>query len=186
MFAIELDVAADCMDVVEIAAAYDVDVTLVNPNGPGGGNPVYEFVATSRRNLVDFLTNEYGDDDGYFASFINEIPEEYQVQEEIMAITQEECAEVIQALSKVMRFGLNTSHNGRTNRAHLEEEVGDLMCMFQLMDEYDMVDWSKVSLAASAKRKKLQKWSNIFGNSNSTKADDVEHSSYYFDTDRNL
>lgn len=182
MFAVELDVAADCTDIVEVARAYDVDVTLVDPNGPGGGNPVYEFVATSRRNLVDFLTNEYGDDDGYFASFINEIPEEYQVQEEIMAISQEECAEVIQALSKIMRFGLNTSHNGVTNKEHLEEEIGDLLCMFQLMEEYEMIDWGRVSIAASNKRKKLQQWSNIFKGEQS---DGVDHSAYYFDTERN-
>lgn len=87
-------------------------------------------------------------------------------QNEIMAITQEECAEVIQAISKVMRFGLQTCHNGVSNKDHLEEEMGDLLCMFQLLEEFEMVDWSRVSIYASKKREKLMKWSNIFSEEN--------------------
>ena len=83
-------------------------------------------------------------------------------QKEIFAITQEECAEVIQAISKVQRFGLINTHKGETNKEHLEEEVGDLMCMLNLLDEFGLVDWTKVSLHAQMKRKKLQQWSTIF------------------------
>jgi NTP pyrophosphatase (non-canonical NTP hydrolase) len=85
--------------------------------------------------------------------------------QEVMAITQEECAEVIQALSKIMRFGLDSVHNGVSNKEQLEEEIGDLMCMLQLLDEFQMVDWSRVSMAALAKRAKLTKWSGIFSDS---------------------
>jgi NTP pyrophosphatase (non-canonical NTP hydrolase) len=46
---------------------------------------------------------------------------------EIILIAQEECAEVIQAISKVNRFGIDGIHNGKSNRDHLEEEIGDLM-----------------------------------------------------------
>ena len=45
---------------------------------------------------------------------------------EIMLITQEECAEVTQAISKVFRFGFLSYHNGKSNRQHLAEELGDL------------------------------------------------------------
>jgi NTP pyrophosphatase (non-canonical NTP hydrolase) len=83
-------------------------------------------------------------------------------QNEIMAITQEECAEVIQAISKIMRFGLETDYQGVTNKSHLEEEIGDLVCMFQLMEETDMIDWTLVSLHAANKKQKLMKWSNIY------------------------
>ena len=40
---------------------------------------------------------------------------------EVMDILQEECAEVIQAVSKIRRFGIdNAKHNtGQTNREHL-------------------------------------------------------------------
>lgn len=87
-------------------------------------------------------------------------------QSEIMDISQEECAEVIQAISKIRRFGLLTEHDGETNKDHLEEEVGDLMCMLNLLDEFGLVDWTIVSLHAQNKRKKLQKWTKIFENEN--------------------
>lgn len=82
-------------------------------------------------------------------------------EREIMLITQEECAEVTQAISKVFRFGFDSEYNGRTNKERLEEEIGDLMCMLQLMAERDIIDWSLVSLASGRKKIKLQTWSNI-------------------------
>lgn len=82
-------------------------------------------------------------------------------EREIMLITQEECAEVTQAISKVFRFGFDSEYNGRTNKERLEEEIGDLMCMLQLMADRDIIDWSLVSLAAGRKKIKLQTWSNI-------------------------
>lgn len=85
-----------------------------------------------------------------------------QKHSEIMDVTQEECAEVIQAISKIRRFGLESEHNGVTNKEHLEEEVGDLMCMLNLLDEFGLVDWTRVSLYAQNKRRKLQKWTTIF------------------------
>lgn len=80
---------------------------------------------------------------------------------EIMLIAQEECAEVTQAISKVFRFGMDAEHNGRTNKDRLEEEMGDLICMFQLMEERGLIDWTRVSVAAQMKREKLKTWSNI-------------------------
>lgn len=83
------------------------------------------------------------------------------IDDEVMLIAQEECAEVIQAISKVFRFGFTSTHNGKNNREHLEEEIGDLICMFQLMEEKGMVDWTHVSLYTQKKREKLKTWSNI-------------------------
>lgn len=83
-------------------------------------------------------------------------------QNEIMDISQEESAEVIQAISKIRRFGLNSEHNGVTNKEHLEEEVGDLTCMLNLLSEFGLVDWDKVQVHAINKRKKLQVWTKIF------------------------
>ena len=82
---------------------------------------------------------------------------------EIYAITQEECAEVVQAISKVMRFGLDTTHGGRTNRDHLEEEIGDLQCMINLLIETGVCDMVSVLEASKRKREKLKQWSTIFG-----------------------
>lgn len=83
-------------------------------------------------------------------------------EKEILLIAQEECAEVTQAISKVFRFGFDSEYNGRTNKERLEEEIGDLICMLQMMEEQELIDWTLVSLAAQRKRTKLQQWSTIF------------------------
>ena len=80
---------------------------------------------------------------------------------EVMSILQEECAEVTQAISKVFRFGIEGEHNGFTNRERLEEEVGDLLCMIEMMMEQDILSRGIVAEAKFAKRAKLKKWSNI-------------------------
>jgi NTP pyrophosphatase (non-canonical NTP hydrolase) len=80
---------------------------------------------------------------------------------EILLIAQEECAEVTQAISKVFRFGIESMHNGVSNKEHLEEEVGDLLCMIEMMMENDIISRGVVAEAKFAKRAKLKKWSNI-------------------------
>ena len=82
-------------------------------------------------------------------------------QNEVMLIALEECAEVIQAISKVFRFGIDSVHNGVSNKEHLEEEVGDLLCMIEMMMEQDILSRGIVAEAKFAKRAKLAKWSNI-------------------------
>jgi NTP pyrophosphatase (non-canonical NTP hydrolase) len=84
-----------------------------------------------------------------------------ETNKEILLITQEECAEVTQAISKVFRFGMTGSYNGVTNKEHLEEELGDLLCMIELLIASDMVDEMTVYNAKNAKMAKLAKWSNI-------------------------
>lgn len=81
-----------------------------------------------------------------------------------MDILQEECAEVIQAVSKIRRFGIDNVKPGKpkTNREHLEEELGDLYAMIDILQELDIVSWAGIEKAAEAKREKLKTWSNIF------------------------
>ena len=83
-------------------------------------------------------------------------------EKEILLIAQEECAEVTQAISKVFRFGFDSEHEGKTNHQRLTEEVGDLLCMINLMIENGIIGDSATHNAAMQKRIKLQKWSNIF------------------------
>ena len=87
-------------------------------------------------------------------------------EKEILSITQEECAEVVQAISKVNRFGIDAMHNGATNRERLTEETGDLFCMIELLIEFGLIDRNEMILAAGKKREKLSKWSNIFQEEN--------------------
>jgi NTP pyrophosphatase (non-canonical NTP hydrolase) len=83
---------------------------------------------------------------------------------EVMDILQEECAEVIQAVSKIRRFGIDNHKPGKpkTNREHLEEELGDLYAMIDILQELDIVSWTNIERAAEAKREKLKTWSTIF------------------------
>lgn len=78
--------------------------------------------------------------------------------DEIMTILQEECAEVIQAVSKVRRFGLND------NVGELKKELCDLICMIELMREFNVIPMSYEEQLDNIfqKRQKLKKFSKIF------------------------
>jgi NTP pyrophosphatase (non-canonical NTP hydrolase) len=83
--------------------------------------------------------------------------------EQILMITAEESAEVIQEISKIFRFGIDGDHkSGIKHRAKLEEEIGDLVCMIELLVEHEMIDQENVNIAAQNKRDKLKVYSNIF------------------------
>jgi NTP pyrophosphatase (non-canonical NTP hydrolase) len=81
---------------------------------------------------------------------------------EVLLITQEECAEVTQAISKVFRFGMDESYNGQTNKQRLTEELGDLQCMIELLIDFGIIDQKELLISATLKRKKLERWSGIF------------------------
>ena len=51
---------------------------------------------------------------------------------------------------------------GKSNRENLTEEVGDLLCMGDLLIKFGGVDDREVYVARAAKEGKLRKWSNIF------------------------
>jgi len=74
---------------------------------------------------------------------------------EVLTITMEECAEVIVECSKIIRFGLEN------NTANLEKEIGDLLCMIDLIKEAGLTNHQNVETAIKNKREKLKKWSNL-------------------------
>ena len=82
---------------------------------------------------------------------------------EILLITQEECAEVIQAISKCFRFGLDNHKPGKpkTNKEHLEEELGDLVAMITLLEMHGVISQLNIEKAKLTKFEKLKTWSNI-------------------------
>jgi NTP pyrophosphatase (non-canonical NTP hydrolase) len=84
---------------------------------------------------------------------------------EILCITQEECSEVSQSISKVFRFGWDSSHpkTGVNNKEHLEEEIGDLLAMVDILVEKCIISDTRVNEARKAKREKLKTWSSIEG-----------------------
>jgi NTP pyrophosphatase (non-canonical NTP hydrolase) len=83
---------------------------------------------------------------------------------EVMNILSEECAEVIQAVSKCHRFGLNNFKPGKplTNAQHLEGEIGDVLAMIDLLKSYDIITEEGLNTAKQAKIEKLKQWSGIY------------------------
>jgi len=83
---------------------------------------------------------------------------------ELLLILQEECAEVTQAVSKCMRFGPDQMKPGknRTNINMLEEEIGDLFAMVELLTDMNVgVTVEGIKEAKLNKFNKLKKWSNL-------------------------
>ena len=77
-------------------------------------------------------------------------------KEELLVIFMEECAEASVEASKVIRFGQNDEEVGS-----LVKEVGDLMCMINLLEEYGIINRNQINQYALAKREKLKIWSNL-------------------------
>jgi NTP pyrophosphatase (non-canonical NTP hydrolase) len=84
--------------------------------------------------------------------------------DEILNIAQEECAELIQMISKVRRFGIDEYHikDQKPNRQRLAEEAGDVLCMIMLMIEEGIITQQEVEDARHNKVEKLKQWSTIF------------------------
>lgn len=84
-------------------------------------------------------------------------------QREILVITQEECAEVIQEISKIFRFGIDQQHkDGKLHQEKLEQEVGDLLCMINLMTTHGLIRPDQVTESVNKKAIKLKQWSKIY------------------------
>ena len=77
---------------------------------------------------------------------------------DVMAILQEEAAEVIQAVSKINRFGLESEWQGVTNKQALVTEIGDVLAVIQVLVEETDINITEDSLfdAVKAKKKKLE------------------------------
>ena len=75
--------------------------------------------------------------------------------QELLTITMEECGELIQQCSKAIRC----SHYYGNER--LVEEVGDVMCMIDLLHDYDLISWDEVEERVLVKKDKLKQWSDL-------------------------
>lgn len=84
--------------------------------------------------------------------------------DELFTILQEECAEVVQAVSKCRRFGIDNTYSKGTGsqRENLTKEIGDLQCMINLCIEHGIVEKSAVDLAILNKQSKLKIYSNLY------------------------
>ena len=79
---------------------------------------------------------------------------EMEELEELMVITMEECGELIQACSKAIRTQNYT-------RDDLKDEVGDVLCMIELMKERGLVNGRELKNQVELKKLKLIQWSKL-------------------------
>ena len=86
---------------------------------------------------------------------------------EILLILAEEASEVIKEVSKIMRFGPDQCKPGsnETNIQALEQELGDLQAMIELLLDNNIgVTTAGLDEAKKKKFKKLKRWSNLIIN----------------------
>ena len=82
--------------------------------------------------------------------------------QQLMAITAEEAGELTQVCMKIMRKydKLSDAANDKY-RDLLIEEVGDVMCMFELLIEHKVLTTDDINARVKVKRDKLELWSNL-------------------------
>lgn len=79
----------------------------------------------------------------------------------------EECGELTQVCSKTMRkFStidqvVEDTTRASVNRVKLIEEVGDVLCMIELMVEHGVLTNDELGARVTLKRDKLKTWSNL-------------------------
>lgn len=80
---------------------------------------------------------------------------------EALLILQEECSEVIQAASKCFRFGINGMYMQESNRQRLEQEIGDVLAMIDILENQGEISAERINQAKQRKFKKLGEWSTL-------------------------
>jgi len=83
---------------------------------------------------------------------------------EILVILGEEASEVSKEIYKILRYGPDQIKPGTdlTNIQHLQNELGDLGAMIELLQDLDVGVTRDGMLEAKAKKfEKLKQWSNL-------------------------
>ena len=80
-------------------------------------------------------------------------------REEMLVITMEECGELIQACSKMIRSKGKTKY-----LRNLQDEIGDVMTMIEIMKMSGLVTDEQIADRMVEKKEKLMKWSMLFSN----------------------
>lgn len=78
-------------------------------------------------------------------------------QEEMLVITMEECGELIQACSKMIRTKGKTKY-----LRNLQDEIGDVMTMIEIIKHSGLVTDEQIADRMEEKKEKLMKWSLLF------------------------
>ena len=97
-------------------------------------------------------------------------------RQELLVITMEECGELIQACSKALRRGelyLNSD-----SEMQLKQEIADVYCMIELMQDWDVLSWEEIERGVERKRNKLKQWSKLISKDNYTLGEEMESDVY--------
>ena len=81
--------------------------------------------------------------------------------EQLMIITMEECGELIQVCSKVLRKRATQGKVPEETSDKLEAEVADVLCMIELMKENKLIFEDVIEAGIERKRNKLKTWSDL-------------------------
>ena len=87
-----------------------------------------------------------------------QLPTEPEVER--LTILSEECAEVIHAVSKVLRFGFESHYpnGGPTNREKLEEELGHVNTLVEVLQQRGEIRSAKVEISTIRKWRTMWKY----------------------------
>ena len=77
-------------------------------------------------------------------------------KQQLLSITMEECGELTQVCSKILRFGFEPD-----KKDDLVKEAGDVLAMIQLMVEYGWITQEQLDNRIPIKRNKLKIYSDI-------------------------
>ena len=84
-------------------------------------------------------------------------------QAELLAVLAEECGEVIQAVGKILRHGLDSHYdNGLDNREQLHKELGDVAAVQELLMDVGELDVRMIHEAKVDKLARIQKYLHHF------------------------
>ncbi len=87
------------------------------------------------------------------------------IETEALDILQEECAELIQAASKIKRFGIKSSNpellDAKSNRYNLIQEMGDVLALIDILKNVYEINDVILSAAKQNKLEKLTIYSNL-------------------------
>ena len=84
---------------------------------------------------------------------------ELDTRQQLLVVTMEECGELVQSCSKLLRRAELYSDGEYVQ--NLKEELGDVYAMIDLFVEHDVVSWTELEERRNVKRKKLSRWSDL-------------------------
>ena len=79
-------------------------------------------------------------------------------REEALVILMEECGELTQACSKMIRSGGETKYERQ-----LQDEVGDVLALIEVLKISGIVTDKQIEDRMKVKKEKLMKWSMLYG-----------------------